>query len=419
MALAVVGGVLAFWFLAGPAQAFGGGIEVLEESREVDFPSGLSFTLAARGDADIVEVQLLYRIVGSDVWSYAYPNFSPGARVATNLNLRTGGSVYLPPGTELEYYYIIRDDQGNVHQTVPKLIEYSDNRFQWERAQIGQLALLHHGLSQSRVDSVSREVEEAIDHLISLLKLDAVRPIKGVIYNSDAEARLAFPSQSETITEAQVFGGFAFPSSGVFVGVGFRPRIIVHETAHLLLEQALGPNALPTPAWLDEGFASYVEPDSTPYSGRSLSSRSLPLPSMRSVSGTPRTIATFYRKAESVVAYLMRDYGVEPFQQLLGELAQGRTTEEALLQIYGFGVSELDARWASDAQGPPAPAPGFPKKAYPWVNFSGLLMGVLAVTVSIAVVFRFAARRLRPVDNPEDRLQPWEDPDLLDHYDDR
>ena len=417
--LAVVGAVLALGILAVPAQAFGGGIKVLEDSREVEFPDGFSFTLAAQGDEDIVEVQLLYRIVGSDVWSYAYPDFNPATRVATKLNLRIGGSVYLPPGAELEYYYIIRDAQGNVHQTDAKLVEYSDNRFQWEREQVGELVLLHHGISQSKVDSVSREVEEALDHLSSLLKLDAVRPIKGVIYNSDAEARPAFPNQSETITEAHVFAGFAFPSSGVFVGVGFRPRIIVHEAAHLLLEQALGPDALPVPAWLDEGFASYVEPDSTPYSGRSLSSRGLPLQSMTSISGTPRSIATFYNKAESVVAFLIGRYGVESFQQFLAEISQGRTVETALQQTYRFGVSELDARWASNAQGPPAPAPGSPTTGSPWVNFSGLVLGGLALAVSVAVVFRYAVGRLRTVGNPEDRLQPWEDPDLLDDYDDR
>ena len=195
-----------------------------------------------------------------------------------------------------------------------------------------------------------------------------------------AKARPAFPRQSETLTEAHVFGRDSpFPLVACLWESAFRPRIIVHEAAHLLLKQAVGPDALPMPAWLDEGFASHVEPSSTPYSGRSLSSRSLPLRTMTRISGTPRSIATFYRKAESVVAYLIEDFGVESFQQFLGELARGRMTEEALLQTYGFGVSELDARWASDAQGPPAPAPGSPTRGYPWVNFSGLVLGALAV----------------------------------------
>ena len=66
-------------------------------------------------------MQLLYRTVGSDAWSYAYADFIPGPRVATNLDLRIGGSAYLPPGTELEYYYVIRDAQGNAHQTRPQI----------------------------------------------------------------------------------------------------------------------------------------------------------------------------------------------------------------------------------------------------------------------------------------------------------
>ena len=418
LALSGLTALLATCLLAGPVQAFGGGIEVLKDSRETDFPGDLNFTLTAQGDVEIVEVQLLYRIVGSNIWSYAYADFSPGQQVNTNITLAVGRPTYLPPGTELEYYYVISDAQGNLHRTEIKLVEYADRRFQWDRTQIGRLVLLHHGLSQSRVRAVSKEVEDGLNHLTNLLQLKVSQPIKGIIYNSGAEARPAFPRQSETITEAQVFGGFAFSSSGVFVGVGFSPRIIVHESAHLLFTQALGPDALPVPAWLNEGFASYVEPGSTAYSGRSLSSRSLPLRAMSRVSGTPDTIGTFYRKAESVVAYLIEDFGVESFQRFLEELAQGRMTEEALFRTYGFGVSGLDSRWASDDQRPPAPAPGSPFRGSPWVNFSSLVMGALAVTVFIAMVLRYIVRRLRPTERPEDRLQPWEDPDLIDPYDD-
>ena len=416
--MAVAGAVLALWVLAASAQA-SGGIDVLEDSREARFPDGFRFSLTAQGDADIVEVQLLYRTVNSDVWSYTYADFSPGSPVAVNLDLSIGGSSYLPPGVQVEYYYVIRDAQGNVHQTDAKLIEYADDRFQWESVQIGPLQLLYHGLSKSRIDSVSQAVEGGLSHVVDLLELETVRPIKGVIYNSDGEARPAFPYQSETITEARVFGGFAFPSNRVFVGIGFRPGIIIHEAAHLLVVQALGPNALPLPAWLDEGIASYVEPGSTPYSGTSLSADSLPLRAMNRLSGTPQGIFAFYRKAESVVTFLIDGFGVGRFQRLLRDLSQGRTVEEALLDTYGFGISELDSRWASDAKGPTAHAPGSRSADLPWINFSGLVLAGLVIFVSAAVVFRYAVRRLRPVDSPEDRLQPWEDPDLLDDYDQR
>ena len=417
VALAVVSAVAASWAPAQPVQAADGSIEVLSESRSVKFPNDLSFSLTAQGNADIVEIRFLHRLLGSSVWSYAYPDFSPGPRVHASLSISVAGPDYLPPGAELEYYYILRDAQGNAHRTGLKVIEYADGRYQWERVQIGGLQLLYHQLPQSQIDAASKTVEARLAYVFELLDLDSFSPVKGVIYNNRAEARQAFPHISKTIAEAQVFGGYAFPSSGVFLAIGFRPRIIVHETAHLLLDQALGRYALPLPAWLNEGFASYVEPGSRPGSGTRLSSGSLPLSSMNSVSGTPDEIPAFYRKAESVVSFMINTFGVERFQHLLHELSQGRPVEEAMTEAYGFGVSALDSRWSSDGGEAASSQPGSRWLGFPWVNFSGLVLGALAIVVSTAVAARFLVRRLRSTENPEDRLQPWEDPDLLDEYD--
>ena len=418
LALLGLGVVLALWLLAAPVQANGGGIEVLDDRHEAGAPGELNFTLTAEGEEEIVEARLFYRTLVEGVWSYAYFALNPGRHVTARLDLSIAGFSYLSPGAELEYYYVIRDAQGNVHQTATQVFEYVDNRFQWEKTQVGPLLLLYHDLSQSRVAAVTRKVEEALDRISSILQMETAGPIRGVIYNSDAEARDVFPRQSQTTTDAEVFGGFAFPPNGVFVGIGLETRIIVHESAHLLLDQAVGPDALPLPAWLNEGFASYAEPGSTFYSGQSLNSQGLPLRAMTRVSGAPQSIFTFYRKAGSVVSYMIEEFGVEPFQRLLGELAKGSTTEDALTQAYGFGVTELEARWASDASRPPAPAPGFPAGGISWVNFSSVVMGALAVVVMLLVVFRHAVRKLRPTDGPEDGLQPWEDPDLLEREED-
>ena len=166
------------------------------------------------------------------------------------------------------------------------------------------------------------------------------------------------------------------------------------------------------PAWLNEGFASYVEPGSVPYSGQSLSSRGLSLRAMARVSGTPQTIGTFYLKSESVVAYLIEEFGVESFQQFIGKLGERIVTDDALIQTYGFDTTGLEARWSSDAQRPSAPAPGSSVAGSPWVNFSGLVIGALALVLVVSVTLRYAIRKLHPSRREEDRLQPWEDPDL-------
>ena len=407
--------VLALWLPTSSALAAGGGIGVVRSDWELDFPDDLSFALTMESEQDIAEVRLIYRAKGRDVWSYAYSDFSPGPRTIATLNLSINGSAYVPPGTELEYYYLITDVGGNVHRTDPEVIEIIDQRFQWDRTKVDSLLLLHHDLSSSKVAAATQEIEAALDRIRGLLGVETGRPMKGVIYNSNAEARDAFPWHSQTISDAQVFGGFAFPPLGVFVGVGFGTRIISHEAAHILLEQALGERALPLPAWLDEGFANYVEPGSYHPSGRSLGSRGLPLRAMTTVSGTPRSIVTFYEKAGSVVFYLIEEFGADSFRRLIGELAQGRAIDDALVSTYGFDTSQLEARWVDDGAGSPGPKPRrSPSGGTPWASFSSLVMGALAVVVSLYVVFRYFVRRLRPAQAPEEGLQPWEDPDWED-----
>ena len=121
--------------------------------------------------------------------------------------MTVAGSSYLPPGTLIEYYYAITDARGNVHRTEAKSVEYIDQRFEWDRTQVDSLLLLHHGLSNSRVAAVVREVEAALTQIRGLLQIEEGRPMRGVIYNSNSEARDALPHQSQTITDSQVFGG--------------------------------------------------------------------------------------------------------------------------------------------------------------------------------------------------------------------
>ncbi|HIN38531.1 MAG TPA: hypothetical protein EYM77_12935, partial [Dehalococcoidia bacterium] len=112
--LALTGVFLIFMLSASSLSAAGGDIEVVSTGEEVSFPGNVDLSVTAEGDADIVEVRLFYRTVGSQVWAYAYPDFVPANRVTASLNLTGEVSTYLPPGTEVEYYYEITDAQGNV-----------------------------------------------------------------------------------------------------------------------------------------------------------------------------------------------------------------------------------------------------------------------------------------------------------------
>ena len=192
--------------------------------------------------------------------------------------------------------------------------------------------------------------------------------------------------------------------------------LIVHEVAHLMFRQALGSGAGPTPSWLDEGFASYMDPTSTVYSGASLNSRTNPLRAMNAVTGTPHAIGAFYQKSLSVVAFLIDEFGEPRFQRFIYQLQLGNSVDRSLVNVYGFNTDGLDTRWAGEAPGAPAPAPSAPGSgnASPILFFNSLLLGGLVLLVFVVVFIRFVASKFRPAYDSEEGLQPWEDPDLWD-----
>ncbi|MCH7843642.1 MAG: hypothetical protein IID01_12870 [Chloroflexi bacterium] len=409
---------------ASSLSAAGGGIEVVATEEEVNFPGNVDLSVTAEGDAEIVEVRIFYRTVGSRVWAYAYPEFVPSNRITASLNLTGEVSSYLPPGAEVEYYYEITDSQGNVLRTEPTVVEYEDTRFDWEEVKIGPLTLLYYDQSASRVRSVVRSLESDLARLQQLLQLDPAGEIKGLIYSRRSHTLDAFPQQSRTTTEQQTFQGFAFPKRGLFLGLGMDRGLIVHESAHLLLDQAMGDSALPTPAWLDEGFASYMDPSVRIFSSGSLDSRANPLRAMNIVTGTPHTIGIFYQKSLSVVAFLIDDFGEANFQRFIAQLGRGVTVDASLTNVYGFDVDGLDARWASESSGARTPAPSAPGRLSPdsgrpspILFFNSWLLGGLMMLVLGAVFIQYVAAKIRPASNPEEGLQPWEDPDLWDDDD--
>ena len=377
------------------AYAAGDTIRVVSNDWEFRFPGDVVFDLEVEGEASIVEVRLFYRASPSGPWVYAYPALTPGLRVETSLNLQLSGTSYLPPGTELEYYYSILDSEGNVLETMPESFLYFDNRFEWRTTDAGPLTIYWHDLKEERVLQVAQQVERSLIDISELLKVSLDRPVRGIIYNSRSESRDAFPHLSETITEQQVFQGFAFPDRGAFVGVGMQLSLIVHESAHLLLKEATGSPRARVPAWVDEGFASSVEPGLHGV-GRGLPTGgdpgAMPLRQMNTVPGRPDEIRSFYRKAESVVGYLL-SFPPERFRVFLKGLNAGGDVDEALTVGYGFGLEELERGWAASLVQQPTREPS--NGGAPFSYLDTALIGVIVVVVTGVLAANYLVRKLR------------------------
>ena len=421
---ALLGALLIVLISASNVSAAGEEIQIVTTSEDVAFPGNVNLSVTAEGDIDIVDVRIFYRTIGNRVWAYAYPDFVTANRITASLNLAGEISTYLPPGTEVEYYYEITDFQGNVVRTKPTVLEYEDTRFDWAETKVGPLTLRYYDQSNSRVSAVVKLLASDFSRLLGLLQLDQPDDIKGVIYSRRSHTLDAFPQQSRTTTEQQTFQGFAFPERNLFLGLGMDRGLIVHESAHLLLNQAMGAAALPVPSWLDEGFASYMNPSVKILSGGSLSSRTNSLRAMNTMTGTPHTIGTFYQKSLSVVAFMIDEFGEDRFQLFIGQLSNGNTVDASLVDVYGFDVDGLDARWAGQSAVSDSPAPSAPERTSQndgppaIVFFNSWLLGGLIILVLGTLFIQFIASKFRPSSQTEERLQSREDPDLWSDEDD-
>ena len=359
------------WPVAATVQAAGGEIQVVAASQQVNYPSGVAVSVTIESEAEIDEVRVYYRPAKSRRWGYAYADFEPGTRVIATQSIPVQEATYIAPGADVEYYFEIRDTEGNVVKTGRFVVEYLDQRFNWQRIDIGPLELVYHDLDDSQVEKEAAIIAEYLRWTQELLGLEESEGFKGVIYKSYADANAAFPVQSQTTTDHGTFAGYAFGEQGVFLGAGLDRRIIVHESAHMLMREALKGKSVEMPAWLNEGFAQYVEPNVRIRSSQDLYDRTPHLQTMRSVSGTPRTIPLFYQKSVSVVAHLIDEYGAEKFRLLIEEIARGRDTDVALVKVYGFDEHGLESSWA----GLPISHPVLPQEASADTDESGAESG--------------------------------------------
>ena len=341
LAVLLVGSILA-------VEGSGGGPQVLSQEAQVLFSQGVTFNVEVEADAPVVEVKLNFRNANDGPWNYVYLDLEPNTRIQAEHLLDTNGATYIPPLASLEYFYTVRDAAGNVSETPLQSLNYADTRFEWQSASMGPLILLYHDLPESRVEKLRGTLEESLARVEDILGARPERQMLGVIYNNEREVKGAFPRLSSTIDDNQVFHGFAFSEWNLFAGIGLKESLIVHESAHLMLDAALHDPSPPIPAWLNEGFASYVEPNSRVQTAKSLESRNggtIPLRGMQSITGKISDIGYFYRKSESVVSHLIEGYGAEKFRELLYDFSHGLSIDDALLKTYGFDQNGLEREW--------------------------------------------------------------------------
>jgi len=130
-------------------------------------------------------------------------------------------------------------------------------------------------------------------------------------------------------------------------------RAMVHELAHLAVQQAtFSGYGVSLPTWLEEGIAMYTEGELTSQFQTILNSaiagnnlftvKSLcsPFPA------DPDSAYIAYAQSYSIVEYLITERGGQAgMLDLLNAFKQGSGYVEALDQVYGFDIIQLNTLW--------------------------------------------------------------------------
>ena len=152
-----------------------------------------------------------------------------------------------------------------------------------------------------------------------LLGIDPDMPLHIVTYHNYQDMVGALPFRSQATRERLVTAGLAFDKERVLMvhsGSSSVTGTTAHEFVHLLVGDALGRAYPQVPAWLNEGLAEYGSQHS---GSRDILNRRVeaaisdgtlrPLSHLGSYSGTPEEILYAYAHGESVVTFMVEEYG--------------------------------------------------------------------------------------------------------------
>jgi len=345
--------------------ADGESITVLQQTTQSDFPNGITFHLEVEGPDTINDIRVYFRKIGQTGDSgYRIVDFNPSTHIyGESKILSNKDNQYIPPGTRIEYHYDIRDVKGRILKTDAQIYTYLDNRFEWEAVTDGVITVFYFGdESLEKAEQILNICRTTLDHMGPILGIKPAHPLHIVTYQDYSDMKVALPFRSKNVADALITQGIAFAdersliiyTSDNFIGT------TKHEFTHLLVGDAAGRAYNRVPLWLNEGLAEYANTDGSYQSYLQSAIQNgdlLPLWQRETFSGTPRDMMIGYGQGESVVQFMIDEYGTQKMALLMANIPSSYDIDSALESSYDFDQYGLDSLWRSHMGLPQLPNP--------------------------------------------------------------
>jgi hypothetical protein len=336
-------------------------ISVLDSSTENHFPSALVFKLKVESPSDITEIRLNYQVEKMNfakVISEAWPEFTPSPSVETQWIWDMRNSS-LPPSAVVHYWWIIENKSGSKLITPVTTIRFTDNRYSWQSLSSGKLTLYYYESNQSVAQELLTTALQAIDRLAADTGVHLEDPVDLYIYanSKDLQGSMIFPREWT--------GGVAFTQYSIItIGISSQnldwgKNALAHELGHMVTHQiTFSPYGANLPTWLDEGLAMHAEGqlDANLQSYLKKAIANQKLISIRSLSSPFSAISEeaylSYAESQSIVEFLIQNYGKDKMSSMLNLLKEGHSIDEALTDVYGVDQDGLDQLWRKSLTAP-------------------------------------------------------------------
>ena len=328
--------------------------EISLSRASVQLPDSIVFRLEGEGDRPVEYVDVEFGT--APIFSCASSEYQSartktgGTRevsVTKEWEMRRTGSI--PPGATVWWRWRVVDDLGQEFLSPKKEVIYNDDRFDWHMHSSDNITFNWYAGGSG----FGRRLAESVSNGLANLQVgrDLTAPAQAFVYESSEDLRGAVLfTQSWT-------GGLAFISHNILL-IAVEPQEyetyipgLIHELAHLLVNDLTFNCFGDLPTWLEEGLATYAEGDLTDYQRTALEEAIsndglISLRSLNSSFPVDHSGAYLsYAQSWSLVNYLIEEYGWPKMRQLLDVFSDGATYEQAIERVYRMGLDELQAVW--------------------------------------------------------------------------
>jgi hypothetical protein len=343
-----------------------GTIRVTSQKVDTVFRDHITFNISVDGDNNITAARLFYNVAGQIATTRGDAKFDPAKHVDASFTIDQTKD-YMPPGTELQYWWQITDETGQSLKTDKQTLVYMDDRHPWQKLSNDRLTLYWYDGGPSLGQALFDQANKTLDQIEADTGVKVKMPIKIFIYGSYSDLHDAIAVGSQEWT-----GGQAFTDQGVVV-IGVSPDNLdygliatPHELTHLIIHQATKNPFGDIPTWLDEGLAVYfsgeLDVKGMGYNDRGLvdaAARDGQLMTLQTLSSSfpadPNQTALAYAESGVVVEFIIKHYGKDAMAKLLDIFSQGSTYDDALKQALGVDMHGLDNAWRQSLGAPPLP----------------------------------------------------------------